>query len=384
MNKIYFPNLNGIRFFAAFLVVVHHIEQLKGLYRLPNMCHNKTFEIIGGLGVTLFFVLSGFLITYLLFAEKDLLGTIDVKSFYVRRILRIWPLYFLIVILSFFLLPQIQQLNFPVYSQSLPKEFANKLLLFIVFLPNVAMLIYPPVPFASQAWSIGVEEQFYLLWPLLMKFFRNSLLVLFSVIIFYWFMEILLYTILWYEKDGSFHDKAIFLKNFLEYTRINCMAIGGIGSYIVFKKKSFLIYLYSRATQIIVWISLLLLTIFAVNIPYVNNEVYSILFLVIILNLATNSKSIISFNNDFFEYLGKISYGIYMYHPLAIVITIVVFMGLKSKTQFELYHNFLIYSASILITILFSSVSYEFFEKSFIRKKIKFSNIISGENTKEK
>lgn len=382
MKKVYFPNLNGIRFIAAFLVVVHHIEQLKGLYRLPNLCHNKSVEMIGGLGVTLFFVLSGFLITYMLFVEKEHVGTIDVKSFYVRRILRIWPLYFFVLLLAFFLLPEVQSLSFPVYSQYLPNDFANKLLLFIVFLPNVAMLIYPPVPFASQAWSIGVEEQFYLLWPLLMKFFRNSFVVLLSVIFFYWLMEISIYVTLLYKKSGAYHDKAIFFKNFLEYTRINCMAIGGIGSYLLFKNNGCLIYLYSKITQCLAYLSVLLLIGYAVKIPYLNNEIYSILFIIIILNLATNCRSIFSLNNKFFDYLGKISYGLYMYHPLAIIISIVMFVNLKNNIKFFPYGNIFIYSTSVLLAILISSLSYEFFEKYFIKKKINFSNIVSGDNAK--
>ena len=61
MNKIYFPNLNGLRFIAALLVIIHHVEQLKGVFGLPYF--DNTFVLmIGKLGVILFFVLSGFLI----------------------------------------------------------------------------------------------------------------------------------------------------------------------------------------------------------------------------------------------------------------------------------------------------------------------------------
>src|ERR1700741_1236659 len=97
-QKIYFPNLNGLRFIAAFLVIIHHIEQIKSILHLPNYlgripCISK----IGKFGVVLFFVLSGFLITYLLLTEENTFKKISVRQFYMRRILRIWPLYFLIV-----------------------------------------------------------------------------------------------------------------------------------------------------------------------------------------------------------------------------------------------------------------------------------------------
>ena len=97
-KQVFFPNLNGLRFVAASLVMICHIEQWKGL----NGLHRSLlpfFDKIGSLGVTLFFVLSGFLITYLLLTEKQDKGTINVKKFYLRRVFRIWPLYYLIIII---------------------------------------------------------------------------------------------------------------------------------------------------------------------------------------------------------------------------------------------------------------------------------------------
>ncbi|WP_164891118.1 acyltransferase family protein, partial [Botryobacter ruber] len=69
MNKIYFPNLNGLRFIAAFVVIIHHMEQIKSLLGLQNYWSNPFISVVGKLGVVLFFVLSGFLITYLLLVE---------------------------------------------------------------------------------------------------------------------------------------------------------------------------------------------------------------------------------------------------------------------------------------------------------------------------
>ncbi|GHT66178.1 hypothetical protein AGMMS50239_27220 [Bacteroidia bacterium] len=89
-DKIYFPNLNGLRFIAALMVIVCHLEQFLFIFGYAN--HWSSVSILGTLGVQLFFVLSGFLITYLLLSEENKTKTISIKDFYIRRILRIWPL----------------------------------------------------------------------------------------------------------------------------------------------------------------------------------------------------------------------------------------------------------------------------------------------------
>ena len=101
-QKIYFPNLNGLRFIAAFLVIIHHVEQIKSISKIENFWGAIPFiGIIGKLGVILFFVLSGFLITYLLLAEENTFKKISIKKFYMRRILRIWPIMEVNLVCSF-------------------------------------------------------------------------------------------------------------------------------------------------------------------------------------------------------------------------------------------------------------------------------------------
>ncbi len=80
-RKIYFPGLNGLRFWAAFFVILHHVEQFKLWQGMPNLFRNNFFESIGHQGVSLFFVLSGFLITFLLLAEYEKTHHIAVKNF---------------------------------------------------------------------------------------------------------------------------------------------------------------------------------------------------------------------------------------------------------------------------------------------------------------
>ena len=99
----YLKGLDTLRAIAALIVVWGHIELLKRKKGFENLI-DKDFHIPSGhLAVVLFFVISGFLITYLLVKERDREGKISFKKFYLRRILRIWPLYYLIILLSFLL-----------------------------------------------------------------------------------------------------------------------------------------------------------------------------------------------------------------------------------------------------------------------------------------
>ena len=107
-KRLFFPGLDEVRGLAALSVAVHHValnqnrDGIPGLYRtFAAPCVSR----LGANGVSIFFVLSGFLITYLLLTEKQRFGTIQLARFYMRRVLRIWPLYFLVIVLSFLILP---------------------------------------------------------------------------------------------------------------------------------------------------------------------------------------------------------------------------------------------------------------------------------------
>ena len=371
-NKIYFPNLNGIRFIAAFLVIIHHIEQIKNLFGLESKWTNPAINLIGPLGVILFFVLSGFLITYLLLVEEKEMKGISIKSFYIRRILRIWPLYYLIIFLSFFLIPQISFLNLTGWSDHIYDDFFLKLVLFVFFLPNLALVLFPPVAYASQTWSVGVEEQFYLIWPILIKNVKNKKRLLYTIIFGYLFLKLVVFNLI---QDFLFwNDYMSYAKAFFESFNIDCMAIGGLFAVYLFENDKKIKLFISRYTQIIVYTILLILLLNGIKIPYVNFEFYAVLFGVVILNLAANENTILKLENKLFHYLGKISYGLYMYHPLAIVIT------LKILAIFKIDNIVIQYLSVISITILIAGVSYRYFESYFIQKKQKFSKILSGDN----
>jgi peptidoglycan/LPS O-acetylase OafA/YrhL len=101
------------------------------------------------------------------------------------------------------------------------------------------------------------------------------------------------------------------------------------------------------------------------------------LFGIIILNFASNDKIKISLENKVLNYLGSISYGIYMYHPIGIILAIAITISVNCKT------NWLLYPLSFILTIMMAGFSFNYFEAFFLKYKNKFSNIISGNATKE-
>ncbi len=375
-DKIYFPNLNGLRFIAALLVIIHHLEQLLSAFGLKNYWDNPVIESIGGLGVELFFVLSGFLISYLLFTEEQRTSTISIKDFYIRRVLRIWPLYYLIGFLAFFLLPNISMFNIPVWGDQLSANFDLSLLLYILFLPNLLLAGYGiVVPYASQSWSVGVEEQFYLIWPIIMKFFKHKLVALLLVIFGYLFFQFLGFRIIKHYITWS--SELDLIRAFWGSFHIQCMAIGGIYAYLFYKKHRILKFILHPVTFIFITFLTIIMILFSLHVPYISRELFALLFGCIIVNLASDKQKGLFLENRLFNYLGKISYGLYMFHVIAIVISINIFQYYNM-----LHSHFLLLITSILITISISSVSYYLIEKRFISLKARYSKVISGDNAK--
>jgi len=370
MKKIYFPNLNGLRFFAALLVVVHHIEQFKYMLGYNNFWTNGSVKVIGKLGVVLFFVLSGFLITYLLLAEEKEFNKISIKDFYIRRVLRIWPLYYLILILSFFFIPNIHIFNLGDISSALQNNFFKKIVLFIFFLPNLALSVYSPVPFASQSWSVGVEEQFYLLWPIVLSYTKKRVFLFLSIIILYGLLK---YWVFPYAVNHEIGGKTLFLvQNFWALFNINCMAIGGVFAWLVFTENRLLKFIFSKYIQIFTIVLLVVFIAIGFQPHYLYYETYSLLFALLITNLAVNPNTILSLENFVFDYLGKISYGIYMYHSLCIVLVLKLIILVN-------INSFVIeYIGTIALTIIVAGLSYRFYENYFIKKKTQFSRLLSG------
>ena len=381
--KIYFPSLNGLRFIAAFVVIIHHLEQIKLFFGLPSLFYEWHFiKIVGELGVTLFFTLSGFLITYLLLAEKERFGTIDVKKFYVRRVLRIWPLYYLIIILGLFVLPHIEFFNIPLYTEGVHKNFASKVFFYLILFPNIVANYAAYMPFIAQSWSIGIEEQFYLVWPWMVKFSKNYLNVLLGIVI-----GLLLITnglsffadhSVDISKDSAGLKAVTYAYRFFAMLRIGCMAIGGIGAYFLYTfNMKVLRPIFSVYTQLITFVVLLQLMFFGIEIPFINHEFYSIFFIIIILNFAANPDCVANMENKVMDYLGKISYSIYMWHGIAIIFGLHAARAINPKLD-DFFSNAVYYLVTFALTLAFSAASYEWFEMQFLKFKHLFAKVQSG------
>jgi peptidoglycan/LPS O-acetylase OafA/YrhL len=349
MQKIHFYNLDGIRAILSFMVVVHHIEQLKRIFKLPD-----TFDVqpIGYLGIQFFFVLSGFLITYLLVQEKTNTSRIYITHFYIRRIYRIWPLYFMVILLSLFILPSFLSVpNFDILH--IQSHLGQKILLFSFFMSNIVLVRYGAIPFAAPTWSIAVEEQFYLVWPLIFQKFRKP------------FMGILFFSILYYSIKFcityfSFSNKFIF-PILVNNSDLTPMIIGGLVALISLKKFEIKTKI-SIIISLFITLSILYLSVFVPN-PESIEFIYCPLFACLLWVLVMPNNKFKLLDNPLLNYLGKISYGIYLLHSIAIVVSI------KLLTHLNGLSNFLLYSLTIILTISFASISFHYFEKYFLSLK---------------
>ncbi len=349
----YFKNLDGLRFLAAAVVIIHHLELYKGVFKLENFYDDGGFVlVVGKLGVVLFFALSGFLIFSILLKEKEKTGNSQVKLFYFRRILRIWPLYFFILILGL----TVFQLSFFEFPRHYAESRFLGPILYSFMLPNLAACFYILIPFVGQVWSLGVEEQLYFIAPLLVKYSKRVLYFLAAIIL----VTVLLKAFFYLGRDSDEQWKR-YLHYFNNFS-YSCIAFGAFFAYLFFERKSRLFkILFHPVAQILIWgftvISIGMGMFFSVY----QFEIYALLFSMLIVNLACNEKNIVSLQNPVLIYLGKISYGLYMYHP------IVIFLVLKLMLRYNCFSSPLYYILSFGLTILAAGISYRYLENPFLK-----------------
>jgi peptidoglycan/LPS O-acetylase OafA/YrhL len=372
--KLQLPNLNTIRLIAATMVLVNHAEHFKEHTVFTSLWRVAAIQQMGRLGVVMFFVLSGFLITYLLIAEEKITNKIAVKEFYIRRVLRIWPLYFLILLLGFFLFPNLTFFTSPEVRDAFYNDAPTKLALFVFIMPNVvaALFGFDNWSLFNPIWSIGVEEQFYLFWPLIFKNKKlNKKLVVLSIIIGYFLIK----TALTFLPQTNL---IVHLRDFIYLFTVDCMAIGSLMALLFVEKHKIVEgLLFKKWFQWLIFPLTIFMIVKGVYIPSIQSQIYAILFGIIILNLALNDNRIFNIDTRLTKYLGKVSYGIYMYHSIVVFLCIKAFQNLQWKSTILLEITFL------LFTFLVAALSYELLEKHFIKLKIKFSKIISGDNVVE-
>ncbi len=346
------PNLNPLRFFLALLVLIFHLPQLCKNQELPYFDDSPIFHK-GTEAVYMFFILSGFLIIRLIYKAK-VLECFSIRNFYMRRILRILPLYYLIVVFGFIfynvLLPF---LNIPF---EIHYNLKTGILMTFLFIPNI-FASYEPGAILEILWSIGVEEQFYLaVAPLLFLINKNKILIA-LIIIF------LTYFIVFHHSNFEFLRKYSFVYFF--------MISGGIISILEEKNK---LQLIKKNKIVSIAIVLITLLFFTTNLLLIENLFLYNLLICVLFSLFIYSISYGNFNieikNNTINYLGKISYGIYMYHAIALNCIVFIFLKIQ-KTNFlpDIVTILLINVLTIALTILLSHLSYKYYETYFLKLK---------------
>jgi len=370
-KRIFFQNLDGIRFFCFLSVFLCHSFYTEN----PSIVGSGIYHFIkitlfgnGNIGVNAFFVLSGFLITYLLIEEKKINGQVSPPKFWIRRILRIWPLYYFCVLFGFVLFPFLKQM----FGQT-ANESANPIY-YLTFLANFD-IIHHGLPDSSTLgllWSIAIEEQFYFLWPIVIYSFPvNRLWIPFVTII----LSSLIFR--------AFNPVPV-VYEIHTLSAISDMTIGAVAAWLIHTSSGFREFVKNLTKPNIAFIYFLFIVIYLFRLPLLkeifairifDRLIVSIVLVFILLEQTYSENSFFKLSNlKTISGLGVITYGLYCFHFVGILIalTITRLFGINNHLWQVLVLETIL---GLAITIGISKLSYVYFEKYFLNLKEKFSFI---------
>lgn len=353
MNAKLLPNLTGLRFFLAVMVVFFHIPQFCRNRGLPFYDSLPIFHR-GNEAVYFFFALSGYLIIRQLYCEKINSDAICLKRFYRKRMLRIFPLYYLILTLGLFyyqlILPRLG------YVAENDYNLMEGILLSVFFLPNVFNVLYKPGGILEILWSIGIEEQFYLfVAPLFLIVHKKYLL-----------KGLLAFTIGYFIL--FFSDLIPQLKTFSMF--FFYFAAAGFCSILTYKYQD---QIRQKKTIAIVFVILMVVyftsDIFSDSLSETGYHLWSMM----LFSFSLAALSLIPFSlfeNRVITFLGTISYGIYMFHAFAMHLTGFIFLRfIKIENIPEWISIVLFFVGVIGMTVLMATLSYLYYESFFLKIK---------------
>lgn len=361
-DRTYYPNLDGLRAIGALIVLFSHFYFMRKMW---GYTVDQWFPVPGKVGVALFFALSGFLITSLLFTEREKANTIALKAFYIRRIFRIWPLYYFIVLLGLLVFNQVSFLKIPELSdRMIERTTLLSVLNVLLIIPNFTHFY---IPYTDQRWSIIVEEMFYFFQPALVKLFHNNyvLIFLFCCIIVSAeavpaFMK--LFGLEEYAYSG-FMGSVIGQLGYL-----GCIAAGCVISALYKQQEAFCKkFFFTKTTELFILIvlaALIAISYFSSDEEFFDLRLYSFLFAIIVLNAALNPATLYRLEMPWLKFLGKISYGIYMYHMFCLGIGFIV---ARKITNIPFLQNVIYFVLSVSLSIIVSWLSYKYFESYFLK-----------------
>lgn len=343
-NTVHFGSLNGLRFLCILAVLWHH----GGVW--TQIGAQTGILARGFLGVDIFFVLSGFLITTLLLREEDRNGHYSLKGFYWRRALRIIPVYFLLVTLSavYFI---------GVKGQT---QYLELLPFYYLFLSN---FLITDMPLLAPTWSLSVEEQYYLIWPLLLLLTprRFILPVLLGLII--------LNVVAVMDGLRIFGIQAIVVGPLLikMFTATYAPILIGSGLAILLHKGPSFDALYKllghRAAAPVIFVLLLVL------IHYMPPDLTGWPNIILHLTMAAGLCSIVIREDHLLRGIlvfrpivrvGEISYGIYLYHLIGLQ------FAYAALGSIGIYDRWYLFPAYSLLSIVIAEISFRYYETPFL------------------
>lgn len=358
IQRRHFHTFDALRFFACFKVFIHHLP-------ITSFTWFNVISKGGGIGVQFFFVLSGFLITYILLYEKNSSGTIELKKFYKRRVLRIWPLFYLMIAVAF-CTPYI--LKYVLNLSSSDEGYQPNWIMSLLFLENYQMMIkdsFPNVSPLRVVWSVCIEEHFYIIWGLLFYFIKKTFL---PFILITSILLGIIFRLIYSLIDLPFLDV---------FTSIDLFAVGALPAYLLVFKDSFIYKInniFNYHTKLI--FSILLIS-FIFYLPHIQENYFlkfftptilGILFsFLIIFIIPENNKFKIN-NNNIFSKLGIYTYGFYLYHTIVINLFIHIFIKLNWNLS-NAFYAFLFFCITLICSLICSKISYDYFERFFLKLK---------------
>jgi len=359
--KTRIPGLDVLRFIAFFKVFLLH---------LPNGENTPVFNFLkqgGGTGVAVFFVLSGFLISMLLIEQKNTkFDFVDAKTFFLRRSLRIWPLYFLGVILAYLGIFLMEKIGWAGSTQE--GMYKPSPIFSFLFLENYKMIWENASPQGaplSVFWSLCIEEHFYIFWIFLFwKFPLNSMpkiwiaLWCFSISLrFFWPMfqtDLILnggdlFSSFDYFVSGSL--LAFYFKPLHKLLFVNS---------IVFVRYSFLF---------VTFLYLIFQHVFYAKLGVLGITISAIVYAYMLLHFA-QWVEFKSFSLGFIlAKIGTLTYGLYVFHTPVILFLSKIWD--KLNLSYSNINLFLFVLTSFFMSLMIAFLSYKHFEMYFLRLRNK-------------
>lgn len=362
-----FPGLDSLRFWAAFLVILDHVPITQESRGLPH----PTFGAVsfrGAPAVSFFFALSGFLITFLLLDERLRRGGIDVRAFYVRRALRIWPLYFLVTAFGILFYKLALPALGIAYATQWPAWGAA--VFYLPFLPALFNSLYSVGGLLNPLWSIGVEEQFYLSWaPTVRRHSEHLIAICLGVLV----ASLALSAVNELNLLGLQR-----LQKFVGQLEFHFMAAGALAAVLLRQGRGALLErapFRCRPIQVGLWVALIAYVLLGPphGGPILEEVLQLALYVWLIVETAANPSRLVRLDLPATEWLGGISYGLYLFHMFAVYAVAYFFMRTRWWLDDPAAYGSTFYGAVLALTVLLSYLSHRLFEAPMLRLKRRFT-----------